>query len=86
MRDFQKREAIQCVWNNDGRSTPKRLRNKGKGRGKDRQLIRAELAEAGSAADIERELKFDEEADLASWCYHYGPCAGCREKNDDTID
>ena len=51
-----------------------------------KQLIRKELAEAGSAAEIDRELRFDEEADEASYCHHHGPCPGCRAKNTGSTD
>jgi hypothetical protein len=42
--DFQKLTAKSSLWEHDGQHIPKRYRNKGKGRSKDRQLIRAELA------------------------------------------
>jgi hypothetical protein len=41
--DFQKREAKQSLWDMDGHHASKKSRNKGKGRGKDKKLIREEL-------------------------------------------
>lgn len=41
--DFQKREAKQSLWDMDGQHIKKKYRNKGKGRQKDKKLIRAEL-------------------------------------------
>ena len=41
--DFQKQEAKQSLWDQDGQHIPKRYRNKGKGRGKDKRLTRQEL-------------------------------------------
>lgn len=42
-QDFQKQEAVQSLWDMDGYHIPKRYRNKGKGRGKDKRLARSEL-------------------------------------------
>lgn len=41
-QDFQKQEAKGSLWENDGHHIPKKHRNKGKGRGKDKRLT-AEL-------------------------------------------
>lgn len=48
--DFQHEEATQSLWDMDGMHIPKRYRNKGKGRGKDKRLVRAELVD--SARDL----------------------------------
>jgi hypothetical protein len=32
--------------------------------------------------EVAREFEWDEEADLASYCYHSGPCEKCREKKE----
>jgi hypothetical protein len=42
--DHQKREAKRSLWDMDGQHIPKKYRNKGKGRGKDKKLIQQELA------------------------------------------
>lgn len=58
--DHQKREAKQSLWDMDGVHLWKSHRNKGKGRGKDRRLIRQELDEAA-------EIDYDQEiTDLGS--------------------
>lgn len=41
--DFQKDEAKQSLWDMDGLHIPKRYRNKGKGRGKDKRMVRTEV-------------------------------------------
>jgi len=46
-QDFQKREAKRCLWDQDGDHTKKRYRNKGKGRGKDKRLIKEEQGSDG---------------------------------------
>lgn len=43
--DFQKQAAKQSLWDLDGQHEDKKSRNKGKGRSKDKRLIREELKE-----------------------------------------
>lgn len=50
-QDYQKMEAKQSLWDFDGLHVPKRYRNKGKGRGKERRLIRQELDETAENGD-----------------------------------
>jgi len=76
MKDFQKREAKQSLWDNDGQHIKKKYRNKGKGRGKDKKLIRDELL-----AEAEwDEIDLDNSEIEALYCYHYGSCEHCLKK------
>lgn len=51
--DYQKREAVRSKWDLDGERAKKSTRNKGKGRGKDKQLIQQELDDAHTLHDRE---------------------------------
>ncbi len=82
--DFQKQEAKQCLWDQDGDHTGKRWRNRGKGRGKDRRLIQELLDEAGSASKLEHEIAMSQEADEASYCHFHGPCERCKAREEQT--
>lgn len=79
--DFQKQEAKQCLWDNDGDHTIKVARNKGKGRGKDRQLIRQELNSIRDAEDEERQYQYFKEVEKALYCHYHGPCEFCQERD-----
>lgn len=63
----------------DGHHIPKRYRNKGKGRGKDKQLIRSLFAELIVEPYLDHEDAMDSETDIAYYCYAYGPCERCQE-------
>jgi hypothetical protein len=78
--DFQKREAKQCLWDNDGTHTVKAARNRGKGRGKDKQLIRQELNSIRDEVDEERQYQYFQEVSEAWYCHEYGPCEGCKSR------
>lgn len=73
--DYQKREAKRSLWDMDGEHVPKKYRNKGKGRGKDKQLIKEQLDP--NEEDYEILQMLNKEADEAMYCYHYGPCEKC---------
>jgi hypothetical protein len=73
--DFQKREAKQCLWDQDGQHTAKRARNRGKGRGKDKKLVRAYWEEE----DFDDE-GYSQEISDALYCLEYGPCPACQAK------
>lgn len=52
--DYQKQEAKTSLWDMDGQHIKKRFRNKGKGRGKDKREILANLDENRGFCDDER--------------------------------
>lgn len=51
--DFQKREAKKSLRDLDGVHAKKKHRNKGKGRGKDKRLIREELKNGTKSQKLE---------------------------------
>lgn len=83
-QDYQKQEAKQCLWDQDGQHTKKRWRNRGKGRCKEKRDIRASLAELGSAAESEREEAQDQEMELAWYCHTSGPCEACKRSDEES--
>ena len=77
--DFQKQEAKQCLWDMDGQHTNKKARNRGKGRGKDKQLIRAAIAALCDGEDAERQYLYFKEIEAALNCHYYCLCEHCKE-------
>lgn len=80
--DYQKKEAKQSLWDMDGEHIPKRYRNKGKGRGKDKQLIRSIAADLLKDPELDQQDMINAEADEASYCYKFGPCKRCQCEQD----
>lgn len=84
--DHQKREAKRSLWDADGHHVPKKYRNKGRGRRKDKKEINASQAENEYQGWVDWE-----EVDLALYCHNYGPCASCLaneaiEENKELLD
>ena len=75
--DFHKRRATADLWNNNGDSTVKKYRYKGKARESEKRLIRQELADLAAAADEWLEELRYEEIEEALYCHYYGPCRNC---------
>lgn len=75
--DYQKQEAKQCLWDQDGQHTKKRWRNRGKGRGKEKSEIRKVLEDIFSGDDRDRQIEWEKEIERALDCYYYGPCEVC---------
>jgi hypothetical protein len=44
--DHQKEEATRSLWDLDGQHAPRKYRNKGRARGRDKKLTRRELEDA----------------------------------------
>lgn len=82
--DFQKQEAKQSLWDQDGQHIPKRYRNKGKGRSKDKKEIRKVVQEEINRPYLEKEEEWSEEVDDALYCHFYGPCGKCKALREDT--
>ena len=80
MKDFQKREAIQSLWDNDGQHTPKRYRNKGKGRQKDKVLVLNEQVDDSGPAE---DFILSEECANNLYCHEHGPCLECIIRGED---
>lgn len=50
--DFHKKEAKRSLWDNDGEHVPHKYRKKGRGRSKDKKLIRDETKEIDSGSTV----------------------------------
>lgn len=81
--DFHKRKATADLWNNNGKSTPKHTRYKGKARMQSKQLIKQQLIEDFIESDPDRLITemLNEEADEAMYCHQYGPCDRCLQRS-----
>lgn len=79
--DYQKQEAKQCLWDQDGSHTKKKSRNRGKGRGKDKKEIRETLKELLKDPALDHEDMMNVEAFEASYCHYYGPCERCKARD-----
>lgn len=84
--DHQKREAKQSLWDLDGHHAPKRYRNKGKGRGKDKRLVQRQYDELQEQAELDQQDAWDQELREAWDCYMFGPCARCKRADNEGLD
>jgi hypothetical protein len=89
--DHQKREAKRSLWDQDGQHIPKKYRNKGKGRNKDKFEIDEAFKEIADLPITLQDEAWADEIDLAFYCHDYGPCAKCLasqalEENEELLE
>lgn len=78
--DYQKQSAKTSLWEMDGCHAPKPYRQKGKGRGKDKRLVRQAMHELGLQEALD--LLDEQNAEItAAWDCHMGyrTCEVCED-------